>query len=104
MKNMFRLLPLFAACLLPLAATAQNFQENFENFPALFTGTNPWLLTNHSDSPTGGQPWFQGDPAIFAAQSGTGYAAANFLSTGGISGTETINNWFISPTLNLTLG
>lgn len=104
MKNTSRLLSLLAICVLPLTAGAQTFQENFENFPGLFTGTNPWVLQNRSDSPTGGVTWFQGDPFIFTAQSGTGYAAANFLSTGGQTGTEHISNWFLSPTLNLTLG
>ena len=104
MKNIFRLLPLLAAGVLSLTANAQTFQQNFENFPGLFTSGNPWVLQNRSDSSTGGLTWFQGDPAIFAAQAGTGYAAANFLSTGGQTGTEHISNWFLSPTLNLTLG
>ena len=104
MKNIFGFLPLLVACALPLTSSGQNFQQNFENFPALFTGNNPWSLQNRSDSVTGGQPWFAGGPEIFAAQAGTGYAAANFLSTGGITGTETISNWFLSPVLNLTNG
>lgn len=85
-------------------APAQSFQEGFENFSNLFSGTNPWSLQNRSDSATGGIPWFQGDPGIFAAQSGTGYVAANYLGTGGITGTEHVSNWFISPTLNLVNG
>ena len=104
MKNIFRLLPLLAVGVLPFTTNAQTFQENFENFPGLFTGGNPWVLQNRSDSPTGGLTWFQGDPILCAAQSGTGYAAANYLSTGGQTGTEHISNWFLSPTLNFTLG
>lgn len=102
--KIFRFLPLLALCGLPLMASAQSFQQDFEDYGALFTGPNPWVLTNHSDSATGGQPWFAGGPEIFAAQSGSGYVAANYLSTGGISGTEHISNWLLTPTLNLTLG
>lgn len=104
MKNIFRILPLLAACLFPLVSQAQSISQNFESYASLFTGTNPWVLANRSDSSTGGQPWFAGGPEIFAAQSGTGYVAANFLSTGGITGTETLSNWLLTPTLNLTNG
>lgn len=104
MKNFPRLLPFLLTCAFAIPSQGQSFQEGFENYPALFTGANPWAVQNRSDSATGGQTWFPGGPEIFAAQSGTGYAAANFLSTGGISGTETISNWFFSPVLNLTNG
>lgn len=104
MKNIFRLLPLVFACALPRVLPAQTFQQDFENFSALFTGSNPWALANRSDSSAGGLTWFAGTPSIFAAQSGTGYVAASFLSTGGTTGTERISNWFISPQLNLTTG
>ena len=104
MKNISPLLSLLAACVLPLTAGAQAFQQDFESFSSITSGGNPWVFVNHSDSPAGGANWFQGDPVIFAAQGGTGYAAANFLSTGGITGTEHVSNWFLSPTLNFTLG
>lgn len=104
MKNISRLLPLVVASVLPLTATAQSLQQNFDDYAAIFSGANPWSLRNNSDSPTGGQPWFAGSSEVFAAQSGTGYVAANFLSTGGVTGTEHINNWLISPTLSLTNG
>ena len=104
MKNFLRLLPLLAACALPLAASGQAFQQDFETYSALFTGTNPWVIANRSDSPAGGLPWFAGTSTIFAAQSGTGYVAADYLSTGGTTGTERISNWFLSPQINLTTG
>lgn len=104
MKNSLRLLPLVAAGVLPLTATAQSLQQSFDDYAGIFSGANPWSLRNNSDSPTGGQSWFAGNPSVFTAQSGTGYAAANFLSTGGVTGTEHINNWLISPTLSLTNG
>ena len=102
--KILRLLSLLFVWALPLTATAQNFQQSFDSYPALFTGTNPWAVANRSDSPTGGLNWFEGQAAQFAAQTGAAnsYIAANFLSTGGQTGTETISNWLLTPTLNLT--
>lgn len=102
--NIFRILPVLILGALPITAGAQVLQENFDSFSALFTGTNPWSLQNRSDSPAGGQSWFAGTTDAFPAQSGSGYVAANYLSTGGIAGTETISNWLISPTFNIANG
>lgn len=106
MKSIVRLLPALAACVcaLPFTATAQNFQQSFDDYPSLVTAANPWSFQNRSDSVAGGQPWFQGSPEVFAAQAGAGYVAANYFSTGGATGAEHISNWFLSPTLNLTNG
>lgn len=106
MKSNVRLLLALAAGVgvLPFTATAQNFQQNFDDYPSLVSGSNPWSFQNRSDSVAGGQPWFQGSPEIFPAQAGAGYVAANYFSTGGLSGAEHISNWLLSPTLNLTNG
>ncbi len=102
--NLLRSLPLLVASALPLTALAQNFQQSFDSYSALFNGVNPWAVQNRSDSPAGGQTWFAGDTAILPPQSGTGYVAANFFSTGGLTGTETVSNWLFSPVLNLVNG
>ena len=102
--NLLRSLPLLVASALPLTAFAQNFQESFDSYSSLFNGVNPWAVQNRSDSPAGGQSWFAGDTAILPAQSGTGYVAANYFSTGGLTGTETVSNWLFSPVLNLVNG
>lgn len=102
--NLLRSLPLLVASALPLTAFAQNFQESFDSYSALFNGANPWAVQNRSDSPAGGTTWFAGDSAILPAQSGTGYVAANYFSTGGLTGAETVSNWLFSPVLNIVNG
>jgi hypothetical protein len=84
---------LSAAVYLP--ATAQTLTQGFDDITAL----PGWLSINQSDPP--GQAWFQGNPGIFAAQSGAAdsYIAANYLSAA--SGVGTIANWLITPQLTV---
>lgn len=95
-----RVLGLAAAAALALApawSQAQNLlSEDFENFAAL-SGAG-WVFTNASASPS--QPWFDGNPGVFAAFGGSGYAAANFLSTSSVDGA--ISNWLITPAIEVT--
>lgn len=58
-----------------------------------------WSLINNS-APVG-EPWFQGTPEVFPAHQGApnAYIAANYFSAGNEEGT--INNWLITPTLDL---
>lgn len=87
---------LIPAVLLVLGLNAQaavlTLQENFDNLLA-----SGWVIVNAS-SPVGSTSWFQGNPGVFAAQSGApdSYAAANFLATDDILG-GTISLWLISP-------
>lgn len=85
------------AASLPCAAQAGVEVLN-EGFSQL-AGLPGWLQLNAS-SPAG-QSWFQGNPGIFAAQAGAGnaYAAANFLSAE--NGQGLVDNWLITPLLNL---
>ena len=59
-----------------------------------------WAQVNNSTPP--GSGWFQGNGDLFPAQSGaTGaYAAANFL--GAANGSGNVDNWLITPTLDLS--
>jgi hypothetical protein len=61
-----------------------------------------WAQINHS-TPIGTRGWFQGNPAIFPAQSGspTNYIAADFDCT---TGTGTISNWLLTPAVTLQNG
>src|SRR5205823_6701008 len=61
-----------------------------------------WVQTNHS-AVVGATNWFQGNSAVFPAQSGapTSYIAANFNNT---TGTNTISNWLLTPPLPLQNG
>lgn len=72
--------------------------EGFDDINAL-TGAG-WSLQNLS-SPIGVTNFFQGNPGVFSAQSGTetSYIAANFNNTGGIG---TISNWLITPEMSLS--
>jgi hypothetical protein len=85
----------------PLAHANTLFSESFDSFAAL-AGAG-WVLTNASASPLG-TSWFEGNPGVFAAQSGAAnsYAAANFLSTGATTGA--ISNWLITPLIDVSVG
>jgi len=82
------------------AATAQTsrvqvLNEGFDNVG----GLSGWTLVN--DSVPEGAAWFQGNAAVFPAQAGAvdAYAAASYLSAA--NGSGNIDNWLITPTLNL---
>lgn len=61
-----------------------------------------WATQNNS-SAVGTTGWFQGNTAVFSAHAGapTSYAGANFNN---VTGTGTISNWLISPTLSFNNG
>jgi hypothetical protein len=71
--------------------------ENFDNVANLVPAG--WAIVNNS-APPGTTDWFQGNPGVFASQSGAAnsYVAANFEAAG-FGGN--ISDWLISPTLTL---
>ncbi|HEX9961407.1 MAG TPA: choice-of-anchor J domain-containing protein, partial [Pyrinomonadaceae bacterium] len=81
-------------------ARAQFLNEGFNNISTL--PASGWHVQNNS-SPVGSTGWFQGNPAVFPAQSGAtnSYIGANFNNT---TGNNTISNWLLTPTLNLYNG
>lgn len=89
---------LFAVAAAPPPAHAgiTLLDEGFANLAAL----SDWDRVNRSAPP--GTGWFQGNPGIFSAQAGApnAYAGANYLSAS--NGLGTVDNWLITPTLNLT--
>jgi hypothetical protein len=76
------------------AAAVEVLNEGFENVG----GLSGWVQVNNSTP--AGNGWFQG--SLFPAQSGPAdsYAAANFLSAA--NGSGDIDNWLITPTLDLS--
>jgi PEP-CTERM motif len=74
--------------------------ENFDNVANLVPAG--WAIVNNS-SPVGTTDWFQGNPAVFTAQSGApnAYVAANFEAAG-FGGN--ISDWLISPELTFQNG
>ena len=78
------------------AAGVEVLSEGFDNV----AGLSGWAQVNHSVP--AGSGWFQGNPALFAAQSGAAdaYAAANFL--GAANGSGSVDNWLITPVLDLS--
>jgi hypothetical protein len=94
----------YAAAAFALAALAPGafagaqevLNESFDNVNAL-TG---WSQVNNSAPP--GNAWFQGNPGVFDAQAGApnAYIAANYL--GAANGLGTVDNWLITPTLDLS--
>jgi hypothetical protein len=74
-----------------------------ENFDGVFNpSTNGWVEVNNSAGP-GTTGWFQGNPGVFAAQSGqpSSYIAANYQNAafGG-----DISNWLITPVVGIENG
>jgi hypothetical protein len=78
------------------AAGAQVLNEGFDNVNAL----PGWSQVNNSVPP--GTGWFQGNPDVFGSQAGASnaYAAANYL--GAANGVGNVDNWLITPVLNLS--
>jgi hypothetical protein len=78
------------------AAGTTILTEGFDDINAL----EGWAQFNGSYPQ--GQGWFQGVASTFAAQGGAGnsYAASNFL--GADAGVGFVDNWLISPLLQLT--
>lgn len=74
----------------------QVLDEGFDDVPAL----PGWTFANNSVP--AGNSWFQGNAAIFGAQSGAAdsYAAASYL--GAEAGLGVVDNWLITPVLSLT--
>lgn len=100
--NLFRLTlgVLVAGAAGQVNANAPIFSESFDSLSAM-SGAG-WVFSNQSTTPS--QPWFQGNPGVFAAFAGVtnSYAAASFLSSGAINGV--VSNWMITPTLGLSGG
>ena len=96
---------LFAAAAFSLAALgtqaaqAQGVEVLNEGFDNV-SGLSGWAQVNNSVP--AGLGWFQGNPDLFPAQSGAAdaYAAANFL--GAANGSGTVDNWLVTPTLDLS--
>jgi hypothetical protein len=78
------------------AAQTTVLNEGFENV----AGLSGWTQVNNSVP--AGTGWFQGVPEIFPAHAGPAdsYAAASYLSAA--NGTGTVDNWLITPTLDLS--
>lgn len=90
-----------AACALAMVVPAAGqaadvlLAENFDNVTTL----PGWMQANQSAPP--GLAWFQGNPGVFAAQSGAAgaYIATSFLSAS--YGSGSVDNWLITPELTL---
>jgi hypothetical protein len=78
------------------AAGVEVLNAGFDNVAAL----GGWAQVNNSVP--AGNSWFQGNGALFPAQSGPpdAYAAANFL--GAANGSGSVDNWLITPALDLS--
>lgn len=97
MKGLSALLSL--AALGSRAARADGVQVLDEGFDSV-ANLNGWVQMNNSTPP--GNAWFQGNSALFPAQSGPAgsYAATSFLSAA--NGMGNVDNWLITPTLDLS--
>ncbi|MFQ3586355.1 MAG: choice-of-anchor J domain-containing protein [Fimbriimonadaceae bacterium] len=104
---MNRLMTSAAVAALVAGAFAQSFTESFEGVVASGTASSgtlvadqTWTYINRS-SPVGTVGWFAGNPAVFPAHQGTGYAGVNFNS---VAGANLINNWLFSPVVTFQNG
>jgi hypothetical protein len=94
-------------CTAPTSSVLSQFQipgVPVQLFNEGFTTVVPagWVAQNNSQ-PVGLTGWFQGNAAVFPANSGptTSYAAANFNNT---TGTNIISNWLFPPSVLLKNG
>ena len=71
--------------------------ENFNSVAGLAAAG--WATVNASPNPS--QTWFQGNTAVFTAQSGP---ADSYVATNYLGGSPSISNWLITPTLALSGG
>ncbi|MBL0100319.1 MAG: choice-of-anchor J domain-containing protein [Saprospiraceae bacterium] len=75
--------------------------EGFDALPAGNSITPAGWATDNNSTTTGSTGWFNGNGTVFGPQSGPGYIGANFNNT---TGTNTINNWLITPVVTLQNG
>ncbi len=75
--------------------------EGFDNIAALVQAG--WFVQNNSLPGPGTASWFQGNSAVFVAQSGgpASYIGVNFNSG---TGASTLSNWLLTPPLTLQSG
>lgn len=111
-----------AAAGLSASANAQSFTENFDSGPVGWTtgsttnygntvggdtlafSSGIWTALNASPAGVGTTGWFNNGAAatpVFAANSGTGHANANWNNT---VGANTISNWLMSPVVTFNNG
>ncbi|MET3730745.1 T9SS-dependent choice-of-anchor J family protein [Moheibacter stercoris] len=91
---------MLSAFLFSILGNAQILTENFDDITTL--SSSGWTMTNQSTT-VGTTNWFQGNTAVFDSHSGdpTSYIGANYNNT---TGSSTISNWLITPTLNVKDG
>ena len=80
---------------------ACDLAEGFEAITTLTPGG--WFMQNNSQPGPGATGWFQGSTAEFSSQSGSAnsYIAANYDNG---TGTATLSNWLLTPSLTLQNG
>lgn len=83
----------------PLSARATGVEVLNEGFASI-SGLSGWVEVNNSVPP--GIGWFQGNPDVFTAHGGANnsYIATSYL--GAQYGTGMVDNWLITPVLNLS--
>lgn len=98
-KTMFATATLSLAALASTTAHAAGVEILDEGFGSV-SALAGWVQVN--DSVPAGSGWFQGNPGLFSAQAGAAdsYAGANFL--GAANGSGGVDNWLITPTLELS--
>ena len=90
-----------ASVISAVAGATFQIQEGFTAVPP--AGWNRQNLSSPGAAIPAFNFWTQGDPGLFPAFNGpaNSYALANFNAT---SGTGTINNWLLTPVVNITNG
>jgi hypothetical protein len=98
-KTLFATAALSLAALGATSACAAGVEVLNEGFDDV-VGLAGWAQVNNSVP--AGNAWFQGNPGLFPAQAGApdAYAAVNFLSAA--NGSGSVDNWLITPVLDLS--
>ncbi len=74
------------------------FEDNMDLGDSASLASRGWILLNVDGG--GSTSWFQGNPAVFPAFEGTGYAAQNYQGANGFY----LDQWTISPLIEVSGG
>jgi hypothetical protein len=104
---MKRGLVLIALSGLAVGASAQTFSENFDSVSGGLPGAGWFSQNNSSPAPSGAfagaTPWFNGNVALFAGQSG-GYISTNYQRTADENTSGDLSVWLLTPQLTWVNG
>ena len=99
LKTMYAATAFALAALAPATSHAAGVEVLNEGFNSMSSLVG-WSRINNSEPV--GIPWSQGNPAVFGAHAGAANAFASASYLGAANDSGLVDNWLITPTLNLS--